>query len=60
VGLFRTGGDRYRIGEPARDGFFRFVGAIARFAVYNREISATEVADNCGALEDRFGGGICQ
>ncbi|HKV10795.1 MAG TPA: serine hydrolase, partial [Thermoanaerobaculia bacterium] len=47
VGLFRTGGDRYRIGEPARDGFFRFVGAIARFAVYNREISATEVADNC-------------
>jgi len=59
VGLFRAGGDRYRIGEPARDGFSRFAGAIARFAVYNRELSPTEVADNCSALEDRFGGGIC-
>ena len=59
VGLFRTGGDRYRIGEPAKDGFFRFVGSVARFAVYNRQLSGAEVAANCRALQDRFGGGIC-
>ncbi|MCB9255203.1 MAG: LamG domain-containing protein [Bdellovibrionaceae bacterium] len=34
-------------------------GEIAYFGVYNRELSSTEISQNCNALKDRFSGHSC-
>ncbi|MBY0369704.1 hypothetical protein K2X33_03395 [bacterium] len=61
TGSIDTSGQQLTIGSQgggAAAGSY-FLGSIAKTAIYNRALSASEISQNCNALKARFNGATC-